>query len=1140
MRTQPTGYLRAAASPVALVMGAMLFAAPVQAQVQPQETPSEDATEVGEIVVTGIRASLASALTEKRRSNTIVDVINAEDIADFPDANLAESLQRIPGVSIDRENGEGNSISVRGLGGDFTRVRLNGLETLSTSGASNADGALRRDRGFQFNTFASELFNSLKVQKSADAQTDEGSLGATVDLISGRPFDFKERRLALTLQDAYYENGGTHNPRLALLASDRWTSKIGEFGLLGSVAYNERTQAIDSYSRQVGSFDYTYRGATFNNVGTNAAGDHQGFALPIGTNPATALPRVTNPEARNLLIGSNPAAYNLINGGATRGSLVRIPALATLNHRDVEQDRLGVTLSGQWRPTERTTINFDNLYSKMTQISTNYQIGPVGLNRNNTNGNRTTAAFSYQTYPTTSATNNSYANRRAAYANCATQAATEFRDAIDCGQSLYGSTPIFTTAPGATNQNLAAGTGSFNPNNLDVYDYYNQPGSVGYVAHPQYLAMRGAFIGRPSVRLIDAGLSETGANANYLVLGNVDFRSAVDQGGYTTEFRQNSINIEHEFSDTFRMSLLVGDSKSTNENTGLLVDFIRLDSGQGVAGNDYFVYDDREGGDMPIMKFGFDVANPNSWDFVKGYSAIRNYRTITENGYQTAKADFVWDLNDDFTFKFGIGKRKFDFYYTRYERLISDTMNPSLLEGVRSGLAAATTVGQMGQLVSWGDGLNVPEGTPTSFFAPNLEAFKNRFGFDCDCINAWGDWRLSDLRNGGVNTFWVDEDSLSYYGQMDFRVPLFMGELRGNAGLRRAETKIDSRGRSPSGRPVENDNQYNDTLPSMNLVWELNDKLMLRFAAAKVMARPQMTALQPGVTAFTVPVGIGADPAQFDGSNAAITLGNTKLKPFRASNLDFNVEWYFARDAILSVAVFHKEIESFPQVVLREGKLSEIFDAEQIANLRAAYDGLTDVASDSRRAYIDQDLPFQVRQYNDAPGGKLDGFEIAYQQNFTFLPAPFDGFGIQANYTQIESELEYILDPARNLTGTAPFLGASPKSFNATIFYEVEKWSARVSSAYRAAYQTTYPLASGGCDPGVCDSPLINDFIGSEETLNVDASFTYKLTDNVTFTAEALNLTNQTDTRWAYQADPVVNNYGSTGRQYFVGARFVF
>jgi TonB-dependent receptor len=289
-----------------------------------------------------------------------------------------------------------------------------------------------------------------------------------------------------------------------------------------------------------------------------------------------------------------------------------------------------------------------------------------------------------------------------------------------------------------------------------------------------------------------------------------------------------------------------------------------------------------------------------------------------------------------------------------------------------------------------------------------------------------------------------------------------------------------------------------------------------------------------------VPVGIGTAPAEFDGSNAAITLGNTKLKPFRATNLDFNVEWYFARDSLLSFAYFWKEIESFPQVVLRESRLSELFDSEAIANLRATWDGLIDEGSDSRRAYLDEDRPFQIRQYNDAPGGSLDGFEIAYQQNFTFLPGLLEYTGVQLNYTKINSELEYILDPARGLTGTAPFLGASPESFNATVFYEDQKFSARVSAAYRAAYQTTYPLASGGCDPGVCDSPLINDFVGSEETLNVDASATYKLTDNVTITLEALNLTNQTDSRWAYQNDPVVQNYASTGRQYFVGARFTF
>src|SRR5687768_345065 len=119
-----------------------------------------------EIVVTGFRGSLRSALNEKRGSNVQVDVINAEDIADFPDANLAESLQRLPGVSIDRDNGEGRSITVRGLGGDFNRTRINGVEALSTAGSNDAGSSPNRSRSFDYNTFASELFSSLKVQKT--------------------------------------------------------------------------------------------------------------------------------------------------------------------------------------------------------------------------------------------------------------------------------------------------------------------------------------------------------------------------------------------------------------------------------------------------------------------------------------------------------------------------------------------------------------------------------------------------------------------------------------------------------------------------------------------------------------------------------------------------------------------------------------------------------------------------------------------------------------------------------------------------------------------------------------------------------------------------------------------------------------
>lgn len=119
-------------------LGALILASTLamttNAFAQTPAAPAAATDEVEAVVVTGYRAALQSALNLKRSSNVMVDAINAEDIADFPKANLAESLQRLPGVSIDRDNGEGRTITVRGLGADFTRVRLNGLEALSTAG----------------------------------------------------------------------------------------------------------------------------------------------------------------------------------------------------------------------------------------------------------------------------------------------------------------------------------------------------------------------------------------------------------------------------------------------------------------------------------------------------------------------------------------------------------------------------------------------------------------------------------------------------------------------------------------------------------------------------------------------------------------------------------------------------------------------------------------------------------------------------------------------------------------------------------------------------------------------------------------------------------------------------------------------
>lgn len=1091
------------------------------------DTPAGEAADVDSVVITGYRASLQNAIEVKRESTVMVDAINAEDIADFPDANLAESLQRLPGVSIDRDNGEGRTITVRGLGADFTRVRLNGLEALSTAGANDSGTNPNRSRQFDFSVFASELFSSLKVSKTAEAATEEGSLGATIDLVTGRPFNFNGPRLALTIQDGYYENGGTHNPRFAGLVSNTWYD--GKVGALFSIAYNSRDSVTDSYGRQAGQSDYLYRQATFATTPNPGVGlsaqTRQGFAAPTGTacnNGVVPGVNITNLATCDTLRGSNPAIYALINnpqgstltntGGTTTttapGSLVRIPALATLNQQLLQQDRLGMTLALQFRPTDKTLVSFDVVYSRFFNNSENFQVQTVGLNRNNTNNGLNTV---------TSGT--AAATRRGFYNTCTARAATDIADALDCGQQLNG---------GA----LVPGTQfSFNPFNLEPFDYYNAPSSVGFVASPDGVGLRDAMIGRPSVRLIDGALSPTGANADYLVLGNVDIRSADDQQYYTTTFQQYSINLEQEFTDNFRMSGVFGISSSRNASTGILVDLLRLDSGQGVPGNQYLVYDERGDPSMPLLNLGFDAANPANWDFVKNYSVLRHFERSTKNTYAGGRLDFVWDANDTFTVKFGGGQRRYGFSTITYLRQSAlETLNPSLRE-------ANSTVGAVTRVINWGQGLDVPAGTTTSFIAPDNQAFINLFDFTCNCVNKWGDWRISYLASA-ANVYEVKEIDTSAYIQTDFKFDIGDTRLRGNLGGRFARTEVIADGLTNTSRPVSDSNTYSDFLPSLNLAWELNDQMMIRFGAAKVMSRPLLGNLAPSVTAFTVPTGAGAI------SGGSLTVGNTHLSPFRAVNYDLSFEWYFAPGGLFSVAIFDKEVSNFPQTVVGEAPLTSLFSAETIAQLRASQ------TNANALAYIDANNPFVIRQFRDAPGGYIRGIEVNYQQNFTFLPGFLKNFGIQANYTYLESELSYIVDPGAPASGATPakpqilapgpFTGASPQAFNLTLFYEVPKWSVRVSTAYRAEYFTQYPIASGTCDPGFCDSPLVNDVLGSGATLNVDATFSYKITSKMTLTIEAFNLTNQTSDRFAYRDDPVVTKYEAPGRQLFVGLKAVF
>ena len=1079
--------LAAAATPAfAATAPAKPDAAPAPAAQAAAQAPATTDDSAKDIVVTGFRASLATAVNQKRRSNQIIDAITAEDIADFPDANLAESIQRLPGISIDRDNGEGRTITVRGLGGDFQQTRLNGADALSITGGGNDPSGANRSRGFDFNTFASELFGGVTITKTTAASNDEGSLGAIIDLTTGRPLSNKKDRYALGLEGEYRENGKTFNPRLTALISKHITPTLG---VLGSIAYQDQRQQIDSYQRSIGAFDYAYRNSQLNGVTPLTFG----FARPSN-------------QGTGATFGSDPAAYALVT------PTTLIPALPSINRQDLHYKRLGATGTIQWKPSSHTELTIDGVYSQYDQDSTIAGITTIGLNRNGTNAR---AAQTGANGLRAAGTANGNADRVALYPNCVPSAI------VDCSGTEGGSTVL----PGYFN--------SLNPNNLNPFDYYNNPRSPGYIASATQTAFYNELIGRPNTKIRAANVNAAGI-ADYLVLDDVDWRSSTQSVSGTTKFYQGTVNLRQDLGDRVHFTGTAGYSRSEYNGTTLLAEFNAIDQ-------DNYVFDERGGGKMPVFSPGFDVANPQNWTLVKGLSTIRYLTDNIVNSFRVARGNLTWDVNDEFKVEAGLTYKRFSYSSTQARRNSDiEAINPTLAE-------AKLSITDLGQTFGFGRGLDVPAGTPTSFYAPNIDKFIGAFGINCNCINKFGDFRaLSDARQGNR----VIENDLSGYLQFDWDTTLLGRPLRGNAGTRIAKTIVRGTGsvggaaNGVAGVTVTARNEYTDFLPSMNAAWEVFPDTLLRVAASKVIARPQLAALTPGTTSF--PTGLNATTAP------QITVGNPFLNPYRSSNYDIALEHYFGRGGLISVGYFVKNLETFPQQIAGEYALQAIYDD---ATLQQIYASIT---SPTLLAYTQAGGVYAVRQFNDAPGGKIRGVEVNVQSQFYFLPGILKNFGVTANYTHISSKLNYLtsaqLATTRTQTGTAvnvfapgPFLNTSPDAFNATLYYEDSKFSARVSGAYRKRYVTRFPLASGTCSVGlttnngaVCNSPVVSDFGFRENQLNVDAALSYAVTKFAKLTLEGRNLTNAPTYSTEYAADPVSQNYQSTGRVITAGLRIVF
>ena len=287
---------------------------------------------VQSVVVTGIRASMQSSLNLKRNSDGIVDGIVAEDIGKFPDTNLAESLQRISGVSIDRSIGEGAKVTVRGVGPDFNMVLLNGRQ-MPTSNLGDLNG-----RAFDFANLASEAVSQIQVYKTSRAETPTGGIGATLNVMTARPLDRPGLQASIGMKGVYdksssnlpgdVKSGDRVTPEVSGIYSNTWNDNM--FGVAVTGSYQERNLGYNTAS-----------------VGNGWKGPYLGSSTAGGTIPQPGAPGSEN-------ITNRPGATDVYS----------LPQNLNYAFNGVQRERTNGQLTFQFAPRKDLTTTLDYTYSQ--------------------------------------------------------------------------------------------------------------------------------------------------------------------------------------------------------------------------------------------------------------------------------------------------------------------------------------------------------------------------------------------------------------------------------------------------------------------------------------------------------------------------------------------------------------------------------------------------------------------------------------------------------------------------------------------------------------------------------------------------------------------------------------------------------
>jgi len=948
---------------------------------------------VESVTVTGYQASLENSINAKRQSLSFTDSVFAEDIGKFPDNNLAESLNRIPGVTILRDSdGEGVNVQIRGLGTNFTKILLNNAQiAVASTGPIDQQN---NNREVDLNMFPTELFTQLTVSKSPTADQLEGGAAGTVNMRSARPFDKPGFHLTGSFQGTDYSHANSLGEKGTLIISDT----MGSFGaLLGLAAVHSQ---IFTQGWETGNGGYVNSSAL-----TPAQCGAGNTCDTLGGNsytlPATVPAGISFKGPGGQITGGQTIDANFItsqNPGLTtvQFSNALLPKFPRPMFEEGYRDRFNGVASFEYRPTDDLQFYLDliggvtdnNMNRTDTTLgiragAASVPIVPVGLqvdaNSFITSGTILGGIYGIEARPYVEHGNFYSVNPGMSW-QVTDLLHVDFQ--LNASRSnFFRDAPTFyvVTAPPSQNANIPGPTPPA-----------GGPVSTYTLQQPHGVTTSNIDINNPAnfqwnnglVRLQDEKhITKTQGAHLDLKYGGDDF--AVKVGlAYDDAFRQ-VVGIDP---DAQYQAMVCGDNPSVflpPPNTappcqGLTTATPNGANGPGgypaypgygtgfTAGRAPLTY----GGSLVPTTSLANYLRPGPTGFVTmNYAAIEaatNYRAFDQASINAVGTP---NVNSTVSYPFSLGA--------------GDT-------GAASGAEEERTAGLYGMVSG----------------ILHLDSRNLRYSLGLRWVqtlqNIISPIQHGDPRNGGA-------------------VPLKDGGFYPNFF-----TFVDER------------RMYNAFLPSANFVYEVADDFQVRASFSRTMTRPNVNSMIDSVNFGDVAV-----------TNA--TKGNPLLKPYFSNNIDLGAELYTGGAGYIGIDAFRKSISgftittSFPQTfpyLAQYGITYGTLSPQQ----QGALDLKTGGAAGSNAAA----LPIIVSQANNAQGLlTINGIELDYSQPFDFLLEQYGlpGFGINSNVTIVDQKS----------SGTLPAIagGVAPLTYNATAYYDHNGMQLRFTYTWNDKYYTT-------------------------------------------------------------------------------------